>query len=274
MPSTRGMFGSSRDGSGATPAFARGRGGPPGDAPTCGGAARAMSIRPARSSDLKVDRRLTDYYVYRLTESRAGERRIRESATLFHPPPRIVGVSGSLGTPSRTTSLVRSILARFEAHAETSLLELAVEAPALFATLPTGPRGGRAAAVIEAVETADLLVVGSPVYRASYTGALKHLFDLVDRRALEGTPVLLCATGGTPLHGLMPDHQLRPLFGFFNAITIPTAVYALDGDFDGHALHSIAVSERIDRAAAEARLQLRLVMAQRSGTVIPLAANG
>ena len=193
---------------------------------------------------------------------------------MFHSPFKIVGVSGSLSTPSRTTSLVRSILARFEAHAETSLLELAVEAPALFATLPKGPRSGRAAAILDAVETADLLVVGSPVYRASYTGALKHLFDLVERRALESTPVLLCATGGTPLHGLMPDHQLRPLFAFFNAITIPTAVYALESDFDGHALRSIAVSERIDRAAAEARLQMRLVTAQRSGTVIPLAANG
>lgn len=189
------------------------------------------------------------------------------------PSPKVLGISGSLSAPSRTTALVRSILSRFEQQAETGLIELAVEAPALFATLPKGPRQGRAAALIEAVETADLLVVGSPVYRASYTGALKHLFDLVDYRALEGTPVLLCATGGTPLHGLMPDHQLRPLFSFFKAVTVPTSVYALEGDFDHHALRSIPVSERIDRAAAEARLQLKLALAQRAGSVISLAAT-
>ena len=199
-------------------------------------------------------------------------RRINQSAPLLNHP-TIVGISGSLSTPSRTTALVRAVLARFDQHAETSLLELAVEAPALFATLPKGPRSTRATAVIQAVETADLLVVGSPVYRASYTGALKHLFDLVDYRALQGTPVLLCATGGTPLHGLMPEHQLRPLFGFFQAVTIPTSIYALESDFDGHALRSIEVSERIDRAATEARLQLKLAMSQRSGTVLRFAAN-
>lgn len=188
-----------------------------------------------------------------------------------YPLPKVLGISGSLSQPSRTTALVRAILTRFDQQAETRLVELAVEAPALFATLPKGPREPRAAALIQAVETADLLVVGSPIYRASYTGALKHLFDLVDHRALEGTPVLLCATGGTALHGLMPDHQLRPLFSFFKAITIPTAVYALESDFDDRALRSIPVSERIDRAAAEAQLQLDLALSQRAGTVPPSA---
>ncbi len=187
--------------------------------------------------------------------------------------PTVLGISGSLSVPSRTSALLRAVLARFGSEADATLLELADVAPVVFGTLPKGPRTTGARALIESVETADLLVVGSPVYRASYTGALKHLFDLVDHRALQGTPVLLCATGGTPLHGLMIDHQFRPLFAFFKALALPTAIYALETDFEGPSLRGAEISARIDRAAAEARQQLSLRGPGRSGTVLPLAAN-
>lgn len=188
-------------------------------------------------------------------------------------PSRILGISGSLSEPSRTTALVKAILGRFELKEETRLLELAEEAPVLFATKPKGLRAGRAREIIESVETADLLVVGSPVYRASYTGALKHLFDLVDYRALEGTPVLVCATGGTPLHGLMPDQQFRPLFAFFKALVLPTSVYALESDFDQFELRSGEVFERIDRAVAEARRQLALPLVACRSSSLDLAVT-
>lgn len=130
---------------------------------------------------------------------------------------RIVGISGSVTRPSRTTTVVEQVLAGLAGHGDSRLIELVDEAPHVFSALTRAGLSGRAAEIVGAVETADLLVVGSPVYRASYSGALKHLFDLVDHRALQGKPVLLAATGGSALHGLMPEHQLRPLFGFFNA---------------------------------------------------------
>lgn len=131
------------------------------------------------------------------------------------------------------------------------MIELVDAAPILFQALRADQLDHSGRAIIDEVEAADVLVVGSPVYRASYTGAIKHLFDLVDFRALTGKKVILAATGGTPLHGLMTEHQLRPLFGFFNALTIPTAVYAVESDFSGHVLTNPAVSERIDRAVSE-----------------------
>ena len=66
------------------------------------------------------------------------------------------------------------------------------------------------------------------------TGALKHLFDLVDHRTFAGKPVALAATGGSLMHGLVTEHQLRPLFGFLNAPTLPTTVYAVESDFDDY----------------------------------------
>ncbi len=173
---------------------------------------------------------------------------------------KLLGLSGSVANPSRTTSLIRRILAAVEQATGVSggLIELAEDAPNLFSALTRGQLAGRAAQVVRAVEEADLLVVGTPVYRASYTGALKHLFDLVDHEAFAGKPVILAATGGTALHGLVTEHQMRPLFGFLNALTLPTTLYATEMDFTGYHLSNPKIIARIERAAAEAAAQLGL----------------
>lgn len=166
---------------------------------------------------------------------------------------KILGLSGNVKRPSRTASLVEAIVTavqvRFGFDAKT--IELVDAAPVLFKALRADQLDAEGRALVDAVEAADVLVVGSPVYRASYTGALKHLFDLVDYRALTGKRVILAATGGTPLHGLMTEHQLRPLFGFFNALTLPTAVYATEADFTDYALTSPIVRQRIERVVVE-----------------------
>jgi FMN reductase len=165
----------------------------------------------------------------------------------------IIGLSGNVKRPSRTASLVETIVstARDRLRAEGHVIELVDAAPVLFRALRSDQLDAEGRAIIDAVEAADVLVVGSPVYRASYTGALKHLFDLVDYRALTGKRVILAATGGTPLHGLMTEHQLRPLFGFFNALTLPTAVYATEADFADYGIVNAAVRDRIERAVSE-----------------------
>ena len=76
--------------------------------------------------------------------------------------------------------------------------------------------------------------------KGSQTGLFKHLFDLVAPDALVGRQVLLAATAGSDRHALVVDHQLRPLFGVFRALTVRTSVYASDADFDGHALRAAA----------------------------------
>ena len=80
------------------------------------------------------------------------------------------------------------------------------------------------------IEQADLLVVGSPVVDRALYGPLQALFDLVDHRALTGESLLLTATGGSLEHSLVIEHQLRPLFGFFGALTVPTGLYAQPAD--------------------------------------------
>jgi FMN reductase len=102
-----------------------------------------------------------------------------------------------------------------------------------------------------AAETADLLIAATPVYRGSYTGLFKHFFDLVDQYALANKLVLLAATGGGDHHALALEHALRPLFGFFQAMTVPVAVFASAGDFDGTTLLNPRVYGRIEMALAD-----------------------
>ena len=166
----------------------------------------------------------------------------------------VVAVSGGLQRPSRTLALVEELLATLgdAVPIDVHLIELGEIAPHFAGAVHRGQLPGRIEADLLAIESADLLVVASPVYRASYTGLFKHLFDFVHHESLIGVPVLLAATGGSDRHALVIDHQLRPLFAFFQANALPVGVYATEKDFDGYAVSSPELQERIALAIARA----------------------
>ena len=180
-------------------------------------------------------------------------------------PLRVVGVSGSLREPSKTTELVRGLIAEFAAREQTDsrLIEVAALGPLFAGALRREDLQPEVEDALRAIETADLLIVASPVYRASFTGLFKHLFDFVGQYALVGTPVLLAATGGGERHALILEHQMRPLFGFFQALTLPVGVYASDVDFTGVELTSDDVQRRIDQAVTRSLPLVTQAAAQR-----------
>lgn len=169
-------------------------------------------------------------------------------------PYRVVAVSGSLHEPSKTTALVRAIAEAVAERAEVEfeLIELTEIGPSLAGALRRDQLPASVEEKLVTIEAADLLIVGSPVYRASFTGLFKHLFDFVGQYELVGKPVLLAATGGGERHALMIEHQLRPLFSFFQALTLPLGVYASDTDFDGYVISADVLRSRIDLAAERA----------------------
>jgi FMN reductase len=176
----------------------------------------------------------------------------------------IVAVSGNPGTPSRTRALVDVVLAalRERVSGVQHVVDLAEVGLDLAHSSYRKQLGARAEAALGRIEAADLLVVASPVYRGSYTGLFKHVFDLVDLDALAGVPVLLAATGGSDRHALVIEHQLRPLFGFFRAVSVPTGLYATEADFEHYRLVSTAVRQRV-AAAADEVVDLALARAAR-----------
>jgi len=180
-------------------------------------------------------------------------------------PLRVVAVSGSLTAPSRTTALVEAIGAAFGAviPVETHLITLHDLGPHLGGALTRKQLPEVAEAELQRIENADLLIVATPVYRASFTGLFKYLFDFVDQYALVDTPVLLAATGGSERHALIIEHQLRPLFGFFQSLALPVGVYAHDSDFENYAVANPELTERIEKAVARALPLVRSSLEER-----------
>jgi FMN reductase len=166
----------------------------------------------------------------------------------------IVAITGSLSQPSRTRRLVEDVAGRIQARsgARLTLIDVAELGAALGGALSRGGASPAVEEALRAIETADLIVAGSPIYKGSYTGLFKHLIDLVDYKALAGVPVALLATGGSDRHALAVEHQLRPLFGSFDAHTLPTAVFVGDRDIaDGRVVNE-GVAQRLETLVGEA----------------------
>jgi FMN reductase len=87
------------------------------------------------------------------------------------------------------------------------------------------------AATIAAIESAQALIVATPIYRGSLTGSLKNLFDLTPVPALQGKVVGLVAMGASLHHYLGAERHLRDVLAFFGAVVMPVAVYLDNGDF-------------------------------------------
>jgi FMN reductase len=78
---------------------------------------------------------------------------------------------------------------------------------------------------------ARAVLIGAPVYRASFPGVLKNLLDITPVEALQNKPVGIVAMGGSPHHFLAVDSQLRQVLAWFGALVAPTSVYLTGGDF-------------------------------------------
>ena len=189
---------------------------------------------------------------------------------------RIVGVTGSLQAPSKTITLVESITADLAQRlaAEVRLIKVNELGPSFAGALSRAEVSPEVEAALGAIETADVLVVASPVYRASFTGLFKHLFDFVDQFSLVDTPVLLAATGGSERHALILEHQFRPLFSFFQALTLPVGVYAHDSDFTDYRISSPRLVDRIDKAVAKSLPLISAHLAERDEIERTLAGEG
>ncbi|MFP7286784.1 NADPH-dependent FMN reductase [Shouchella clausii] len=111
------------------------------------------------------------------------------------------------------------------------------------------------ASIIKKVEAADVIVIGSPIYKASATGVLKSLIDLLPERSFEGKTILPIATGGTLAHYLALDYSFTPVFQALGATNILKSIFILDNDLKrteiGVEIASIEGKERIAKAVAQ-----------------------
>lgn len=171
---------------------------------------------------------------------------------------RLLVISAGLGSPSSTRRLADDLttaaVARLDAEGVGVLVDvvevrdLAHEA---MDALITGQSSAPLQHARSLVRAADAVIVATPVHQGSYSGMFKTFVDALEPQALAGKPVLLSASGGSERHALVVDQELRPLFGFLQALPVPTGVFATAADCTTDWRPDLDLRARIARAAAE-----------------------
>ncbi|MFJ6413177.1 hypothetical protein CHI12_08785 [Terribacillus saccharophilus] len=132
----------------------------------------------------------------------------------------IVFLNGSLNPASTTRKLLEEVQTLLQkARYETDIINIGELDLPLFH--PVRPAGAAADWLRERISSAEGLVVGSPEYHGSYSGALKNAIDYLDKDLLKGKPVgLLTSTGGLK-GGINTLNGMRTVFRSLSAHAIP-----------------------------------------------------
>lgn len=143
---------------------------------------------------------------------------------------KIVLISGSPAGNSRSATLLEYVAGVLrESGAQTT--ELAVR------NLPPDellfPRGDAPPIqrLLRDVKAAHAIVIATPVYKGSFSGALKVLLDLLPENGLAEKAVLPIATAGGQRHALAVEYALIPVLSTLGATHILGSVYAIDSQF-------------------------------------------
>ncbi|MHB8695195.1 MAG: CE1759 family FMN reductase [Solirubrobacteraceae bacterium] len=179
-------------------------------------------------------------------------------------PATLVVVSAGVSDPSSTRLLADRItqksldlLREAGTPASASVVELGPLAVDIARATVSGFPGEQLQAAIERLATADAVIASTPVYKAGISGLFKSFVDVLDDDLLVAKPVLLAATAGSSRHALVIDEQMRPLFAYLRALTLPTSVFAAPEDWAATELGG-----RIERATTELAVMLHAGVGQ------------
>jgi FMN reductase len=140
---------------------------------------------------------------------------------------RVLTISGSPSADSRTSLLLGRVAERLtnEGHAVDALNVRDLPPEDLIFGRSTSP--GLSSA-IASLERADGVVVGTPIYKASFAGVLKTFLDVLPQFGLARKTVLPLATGGSPAHVLALDYGLRPVLTSLGARHVVASFFIID----------------------------------------------
>ena len=145
----------------------------------------------------------------------------------------VVVISGGASDPSTTRMLADRVTAAVAKTAQGrsravrfNYFEIRPLADEITAALTARILGEGLSEAIAALADADGIVVSTPVYNAGPSGLLLSFFQVIDDDLLIAKPVVLAATAGTARHALVVDEQMRSLFAYLRALTVPTSIFA------------------------------------------------
>jgi FMN reductase len=168
-------------------------------------------------------------------------------------PVRLAVVSAGTSDPSssrlladRTVQRATDLAARHGSPVTVSVIELREISTDIAAALVSQLISPKLQQAVSTLCQADGIIASTPVYKAGPSGLFTSFFHVLDNDLLIAKPVVLAATAGTARHALVADDQMRPLFAYMRAMTVPTALFAAPEDWSDPALN-----KRIERAAVE-----------------------
>lgn len=169
----------------------------------------------------------------------------------------IVAIAGSTAEQSKSTDLLKRILAQVEAYGFSTQLLSVRDIPAQELIYGAGKDSSHLSHVTGQIERATGVIVASPVYKASYSGALKAFLDLLPQKSLAEKIVLPIMTAGSSKHLLAIDYALKPVLTALGATHVLNGFFVSDDliQRDQYGLLSLD-----DEAEARLREQVRALV--------------
>ena len=146
-------------------------------------------------------------------------------------PAKLLVIVGAATPPGRLAAAMAFAAEKVPGRTETEILNLAETPVEICDGRALGAYGAATRSAVARMAAASAVLIGAPVYRASFPGVLKNLLDIAPVEALQAKPVGIVAMGGSPHHFLGVDWQLREVLTWFGALVAPTSVYLTGGDF-------------------------------------------
>ena len=155
----------------------------------------------------------------------------------------IAALLGSVTPPGRLTSAVVGALHRAETRGlQAVLFDLGAMSIGFADGRPLDQLTDDSPRLVNGIMAANTVILATPVYRGTLTGALKNALDLLPIEALQGKPVGIIAMGATLHHYLGAESHIRDILAWFGAFTLPTGVYLSSADFQDGALNDAAAA--------------------------------
>lgn len=169
---------------------------------------------------------------------------------------KVVILSGSPNASSRLNGMVNYITGALnDAGFETGSIQVVDLPPEdLVYTRFNSPS---IIAANELINSADAVVIASPVYKASFTGVLKAYIDLLPQKGFEKKIVSPIFIAGSMAHLLAIDYSLKPVLASMGARQFTKSVYATDSHISRQQLDNGQYAFTLD---AETELRLNEVV--------------
>lgn len=133
---------------------------------------------------------------------------------------KIIGLSGSI-IGEKTPKSVEEVLAainNIDKKLDTELIDLRNYNVEFVRGVPFTSYNQDTQNVVNKLNEADIIIIGTPIYQSSIPGVLKNLFDHLAPDCFKGKVVGVVTNGGSEKHFLVTEYQLKPILSYFKAI--------------------------------------------------------